>query len=96
MNTLTFVFGQLLTLEMLAAGRRQTVRQRLLDRLNNNGFGRRIWLTQRGKEFVMDNSILVILFYCDLDRKFCHAVKYGKIIGSPQSFSRVVQSHLVA
>jgi|688.fasta_scaffold146742_2 hypothetical protein len=62
MNTLTFVFGQLLTLEMLAAGRRQTVRQRLLDRLNNNGFGRRIWLTQRGKEFVMDNSILVILF----------------------------------
>jgi hypothetical protein len=59
---LTFVFGQLLTLEMLAAGRRQTVRQRLLDRLNNNGFGRRIWLTQRGKEFVMDNSILVILF----------------------------------
>jgi hypothetical protein len=62
MNTLTFVFAQLLTLEMLAAGRRQTVRQRLLDRLNNNGFGRRIWLTQRGKEFVMDNSILVILF----------------------------------
>jgi hypothetical protein len=62
MNTLTFVFEQLLTLEMLAAGRRQTVRQRLLDRLNNNGFGRRIWLTQRGKEFVMDNSILVILF----------------------------------
>jgi hypothetical protein len=62
MNTLTFVFGQLLTLEMLAAGRRQTVRQRLLDRLNNNGFGRRIWLTQRGTEFVMDNSILVILF----------------------------------
>ncbi|MFZ4659459.1 MAG: hypothetical protein ACOYNY_20770 [Caldilineaceae bacterium] len=62
MNTLTFVFGQLLTLEMLAAGRRQTVRQRLLDRLNNNGFGRRTWLTQRGKEFVMDNSILVILF----------------------------------
>lgn len=62
MNTLTFVFEQLLTLEMLAAGRRQTVRQRLLDRLNNNGFGRRIWLTQRRKEFVMDNSILVILF----------------------------------
>jgi hypothetical protein len=62
MNTLTFVFEQLLTLEMLAAGRRQTVRQRLLDRLNNNGFGRRLWLTQRGKEFVMDNSILVILF----------------------------------
>jgi hypothetical protein len=62
MNTLTFVFEQLLTLEMLAAGRRQTVRQRLLDRLNNNSFGRRTCLTQRGKEFVMDNSILVILF----------------------------------
>jgi hypothetical protein len=66
MNTLTFVFGQLLTLEMLAAGRRQTVRQhsdtQLNNRLHNMGFGRRTGPTQRGKEFVMDNSILVILF----------------------------------
>jgi len=69
MNTLTFVFGQLLTLEMLAAGR-QPVRQRLHTRFNRglhngfgvNGFMRQTGSTQRGKEFVMDNSMLVILF----------------------------------
>lgn len=64
MNTLTFVFGQLLTLEMLAAGR-QPVRQRLHNSFNSglhNGFERRTWSTQRWKEFGMDNSMLVILF----------------------------------
>jgi hypothetical protein len=65
MNTLTFVFGQLLTLEMLAAGRqpdRQHIDTQLNNRLHNKGFGRRTRPMQRGKEFVMDNSILVILF----------------------------------
>ncbi len=64
MNTLTFVFGQLLTLEMLAAGRvaaRQHLDSRLPSRLHN-GFDRRIWSTQRWKGFFMDNSMLVILF----------------------------------
>jgi hypothetical protein len=60
MNTLTFVFGQLLTLEMVAAGRRP-VRQHLPNRFHSH-FERRTWLTQRWKEFVMDNSMLVILF----------------------------------
>lgn len=61
MNTLTFVFGQLLTLEMLAAGRRQTVRQHLYKRLDN-GLSHRYWAEERWKGVFMDNSMLVILF----------------------------------
>jgi len=61
MNTLTFVFGQLLTLEMLTAGQRQTVRQHLLKRLYN-GLWHRYGSTERWKGVFMDNSVLVILF----------------------------------
>lgn len=61
MNTLTFVFEQLPTLEMLAAGRRQTVRQHLLKRLYN-GLQHRYGATERWKGGFMDNGILVILF----------------------------------
>jgi len=53
---MTFVFGQLLTLEMLAAGR-----QSLWHRLHNQ-VHRRPQLTQPWKESFMDNSILVIAF----------------------------------
>jgi hypothetical protein len=60
MNTLTFVFGQLITLEMLAAGR-QSIRQRLHNGLHNR-VQYKYWSTHRGKEFFMDNNILVILF----------------------------------
>ncbi len=66
MNTLTFVFEQLLTLEMLAAGRRQTVRQHLLKRLYNGlhttDLQHRYGATERWKGGFMDNGILVILF----------------------------------
>lgn len=56
MNTMTFVFGQLLTLEMFAAGR-QAPRQRLHNRLQ-----RRFRLHHLRKELFMDNNILVIAF----------------------------------
>ncbi|MCE7983120.1 MAG: hypothetical protein DYG89_18200 [Caldilinea sp. CFX5] len=56
MNTMTFVFGQLLTLEMLAAGR-QPIRQHLHNRLRNKHRS-----TQHWKGIFMDNSMLVILF----------------------------------
>lgn len=60
MNTLTFVFGQLLTLEMLAAGR-QSIRQRLHNGLRNRRQTKHR-STQHGREGFMDNNILVILF----------------------------------
>lgn len=56
MNTMTFVFGQLLTLEMLAAGR-QSLWQRLHNQVRH-----RYQSTQPGKESSMDNNILIIAF----------------------------------
>lgn len=56
MNTLSFIFGQLLTLEMLAAGQ-QTPRQRQNIRLQ-----RRFWSIHLRKRESMDNNLLVIAF----------------------------------
>ena len=56
MNTMSFIFGQLLTLEMLAAGR-QTPRQRRHIRLEHRFRSSHLW-----KEIGMDNNILVIAF----------------------------------
>ncbi len=56
MNTMTFVFGQLLTLELFAAGQ-QPSRWPLARKPRNYGQSHHSW-----KEFMMDNSILVILF----------------------------------
>jgi hypothetical protein len=54
MNTMTFVFGQLLTLEMLTAGRKP-LWQRLPSRRQQRS-------SQAWKEFFMDNNILIIAF----------------------------------
>jgi hypothetical protein len=56
MNTMTFVFGQLLTSEMLSAGR-QPPWQRLYSHLQQ-----RLPSSQPWKELFMDNSILFIAF----------------------------------
>ena len=50
MNTMTFIFGQLLTLEMITAGR-QSSWQQLRTQFHHSQ-----------KEFFMDNSILLIAF----------------------------------
>lgn len=56
MNTMSFIFGQLLTLEMLAAGQ-QTPRQRQNIRLQH-----RFELSHLRKGNRMDNNLLVIAF----------------------------------
>lgn len=56
MNTMSFIFGQLLTLEMLAAGQ-QTHRQRQNIRLQH-----RFWSSHLRKRGSMDNNLLVIAF----------------------------------
>jgi len=56
MNTMTFIFGQLLTLEMVTAGR-QPPRQPLRTQFQPPSQFHHSW-----KGFFMDNSILVIAF----------------------------------
>ena len=56
MNTMSFIFGQLLTLEMLAAGG-QTPRQRQHNRRQH-----RFRSSHLRKGVGMDNNILVIAF----------------------------------